>query len=192
MQDTVCGVRFEGDWEELANWSETVTTALEQTASEDEELEDWEEWRPRESESMEEDHREKTVEKACMDEENVKPHDADPSDDVGEAVAEASDAVDEVTKGRIRGATSRIAVSIHRAGRSIYTATKAGFRRFEAAVYHHIMTRTNPHYFDSDLVSASVESKGSLLDDDKIYKLTVNLNDRERIKEFQDHIKALN
>lgn len=193
MKETVCGVRFEGDWEELANWSKTVTKALERTAADTDDVEAWEQWRPRAAESMDKDHREKTVEQACMNEEQVKPHDADPSDDVEEAVAEVSDAVDEVTKGRIRQASNRIAVSLHRAGRSVHTATKAGFRRFEAAVYHHIMTRTNPHYFDSDLVSASVATKGSLFGDrDQTYELTVNINDRERIEEFREHVQALN
>lgn len=192
MQETVCGVRFEGEWEELANKGKAVTKALEEAAPDRDDIEEWEQWRPRASESMDEDHREKTVEHNTMGEDQVKPHDTDPTEDAGEAVEEVSGAVAEMSKGRVRRASGRLAASIHRAGRSIHTATKAGFQRFEAAVYHHIMTRTNPHYFDSDLVSASVSAKGAPFGEKDTYELTVNINDQERVDKFRDTIRALN
>ncbi len=74
MEKTVSGLKIEGDWEDVVETSEKVSDALRESVPE-EKIKDWEYWRPKNDEDMENDVKDKTVEIACIDESEIENSD---------------------------------------------------------------------------------------------------------------------
>lgn len=191
VQKTVGGYRFEGGWNEVVDRGREVTSVLRETDAENADLEEWEEWRPREDESMDDEVREKTVEKACMEENSVEREGRTVRDQSEEAVQALGEAAQEASKGRARRALDRVGTFAWRAGLLADTLARKALRRMERVVYSDVVTRTNPYYFDSGMVSASIERKtGILRGDDGEYRLVVRVNDGDVHRQFENRFDA--
>lgn len=179
VQETVSGFRIEGRWEDIVNTGEAVTDVMKEGSADRDKLADWEEWRPREEERLEKEVREKTVEKACVNQNSVESQGKTAVETAGEAVGDMGRAVEQATKGRKEKAVKKSRKAVKEAVLSVETAIRKSVRSFEAVVYRHIVTRTNPHYFDSELISASVNRKlrlpGQTAND--TYKMDIYISD---------------
>lgn len=191
VQKTVGGYRFEGGWEEVVDRGREVTSTLKETDADQSELEEWEEWRPRRGESLEDEVREKTVEKACMPENQAEREGETVRAQSEQAVQELGAAAQEASRGRARRAFDRVGAFARRTLLLADTLTRKGLRRVERVVYSDVVTRANPYYFDSGMVSASIERKtGILRGSDGGYRLVVRVNDGDVFKQFENRFDA--
>lgn len=187
MQETVSGIRVTGDWDDVAETGEEVTDALKDAAVDEEQVADWEQWRPRRSEAVEE-VREKTVEQAVVKENAVESNSGSVRDTANDAAEAMSDAVREASAGRPQDAAARGARAARSALYVLDTVARKLFRRFEQAVYRHIIVRTNPFYFDGEMVSARFQRRNGLnpVAEQEEFELSVDINDdevKERVSE---------
>jgi hypothetical protein len=189
MEKTVSGVKFEGKWEEIVNRGEEVTEVLEEETESDD-VEEWDDWRPREDEDLAKDHREKTVAKASMEPNRVEKEGRTATDKAGEAVGDAGKAVKGASKGDVPEASHKSRRAATRAFLSIETGIRKTVRKVEHVIYTHVISRTNPHYFDSELVSASLKQKGKMPGkdngDEPEYVMSVTVNDDEVSEKLQE------
>ncbi len=197
MQETVSGVRVRGKWDEVVNKGEEVTRILEESDdTKSDHLDGWEDWRPRASEDLEDEHREKTVEKAVTAEGPAEKEGKSASEQAGEAVEDVEEAVGEAVEGDIDSASRKTRRAAFEALLSIDVAARKLLRRFEAFVYHHFASRTSPHYFDSELISASLSKKTGVTgrfrrsDTEDEFEMTVAINDDAVKEEFKEKMKA--
>lgn len=194
MQETVSGVKVRGKWEEVVNRGKDVTEALEATEqAESHHLEEWEDWRPRTSEDLDDDHREKTVEKAVADKSPVEKEGKTAVEQAGQAVDDAGEAVEKAVKGEVDTASRKTRQAFFDALLSIDAAARKALRRFESFIYHHVIARANPHYFDSELVSASLTRKRGVTerfnDEEDEFEMTVSINDDHAKERFKEKMK---
>lgn len=192
MEETVSGVRSEGKWKDVVRDGERVTDALRSTIDE-EEAEDWEEWRPREEEELKDHVRERTVEKATVSRNEVEKGGKTAVDQAEKAVEDVGRAVADIGHGEVDKAAEDGSRALRELWRSIDTAVRKAFRGIEAFVYHHIMSRTNPQYFHSELVSASLDEKSRVKNsrrdpEEREYVMAISIND-DRVKRFKEEIR---
>lgn len=182
VQKTVSGFRIEGRWEDIVNTGEEVSKAMKDADVDDENVEKWEEWRPREEERFDRELREKTAKTACVSKNPVEEEGKTAVEEAGEAVGDVGRAVEAATKGEREKASEKSREAAIEFALSIDTVCRKALRRFELVVYKHIATRTNPHYFDNEAVFAYVK-KGNMLRlgvltaDEEQYQLSVEIED---------------
>ncbi len=196
MRETVFGFTVEGRWEDVVATSEELTETIKEEAGNDESVKDWDEWRPRQEESHT-DVREKTVEKACVDENPVEEADQSAVETAGEAVGDMGRAVEEATKGNTDKASKKSQEAAVEAALSVDTVVRKALRRFETFIYRNVVTRTNPYYFDSETVSASLQKKQSLNvtrirneDTERQYAMDVEIHDSDTLDKCRERIVA--
>jgi hypothetical protein len=179
MEESVAGFREEGTWSDVVEHGERVTRALRDVLDEEgldldeSALKEWDEWRPKHDERLDEDVNEKTAEQASVEEGAGEQAGVDPDEDLQEAgdkLAESYDNLDEPDE-----AVEKAADSVGYVARAADSAGRKALRRVEGAVYKNVMTRIAPYYFDNVLVSANVQRVGRGTDPD--YVLEVNIND---------------
>lgn len=191
VQKTVGGYQFEGEWEDVVDRGREVTSTLKETDADRAELEEWEEWRPRRDEALDDEVRERTVEKACMPENRVEQEGKTVRDQSEQTVQDLGAAAQEVSEGRVRRAVHRASTFCQNAAMLLDTVARKTLRRVERVVYSDVVTRTNPYYFDSGMVSASIERKtGVLRGADGEYRLVVRVNDGDVFKQFENRFDA--
>jgi len=71
VEITNSGLRFEGDWEEICDFSEELEEVMEKYLESQEEIDDFEDWRPHPKDS-DGDMKEKTAEEAAIKEKNIE------------------------------------------------------------------------------------------------------------------------
>lgn len=179
MEESVAGFREEGTWSDIVEHGERVTRALRDVLDKEDfdlngsALAEWDEWRPKHDERLDEDVNEKTAEQASVEEGAGEQAGVDPDEDLQEAgdkLAESYDNLDEPDE-----AVGKAADSVGYVARAADSAGRKALRRVEGAVYKNVMTRIAPYYFDNVLVSANVQRVGRGTDPD--YVLEVNIND---------------
>ncbi|MFP3871551.1 MAG: DUF5828 family protein [Candidatus Aenigmatarchaeota archaeon] len=184
IEVTNSGVQFKGGWKEVCHFARSVEDAMEKGRPDEESLQDYEDWRPREEEDIEE-LSEKTAKKACIKKKKVEK--------------EYNGAKEELDRAgrRIKNSVSKnSAENFKKASKSLERVFEAGsiktIRILEKMIYSQIMLRFNPCYFDTDFFSVNLEESGE--GKKKDYRFSVNISDdrlRERVKE-ELHKKANN
>lgn len=176
MEESVAGFKERGSWVDVVEHGERITRALkqvgEQTAVPDDPLEEWDEWRPKVEERLDEDVSEKTAEKATVSEGEGERAGKAPDEDVqtaGEKLSESYDNLDDPDR-----AVEDAKESIGHLKRAVDSASRKAIRRVEGAVYKTVMTQVSPYYFDNELVSANVQRAGQ---DDYVFEVNVNDDD---------------
>jgi len=192
------GYSFKGTWEEIVRKGEEIITAFEDSDVKQDTISEWDSWRPRSGE-QETEMREKTVEKAKVDE----------GDDAGEDVAETAEKLDEArektAEGEIGEAAESATEASKSAGKAVENASRDMMRSFEDKVYRRI-TKRNPLYFDSENFNATLEEISSVGDkvkkvkhklvngeeedeEDKEYKMTIKPNSEEVEEALDDEFE---
>lgn len=92
---------------------------------------------------------------------------------------EDEDFDDEVTEKTVKKA------SVNPVGEGFRKKSRQVFRGFEEAVYRKIVSKTNPLYFDNELVSANIEKKSSISSSEYIFEVKVHPRSlRENVRKY--------
>ncbi len=179
LEETNSGVKKKGDWEEISEFAREVEKAVEDTDLEDDEVEEYNDWRPREDED-EKDIRDRTAEKATIKvpRENVSV--INEAEEAGKKIAEAGGKAKklESPKDDISDGFKQFWTGM------IYKSAEL-MQNFEKAIYRRFMLRFNPYYYDTANLSVDMRSdrKGD-------YQMDVSVSEdeaRENLKErFKD------
>ena len=135
-------------------------------------MEEWDEWRPKVEERLDEDVSEKTAEQAAVAEGEGERAGKEPNEDVqaaGEKLTESYESLDEPDQ-----AVEKAGESIDYIKRAADSAGRRAIRAVEGTVYKTVMTQVSPYYFDNELVSANVRRAGR---DDYVFEVNVNDDD---------------
>jgi hypothetical protein len=177
MEESVSGFKRRGNWVDIVEHGERIKQALEEIADEvsvdGAALEEFEEWRPKSHERLDEDVSEKTADQASVEEGKGEKEGKDPDEDLqtaGEKLAESYDNLDEPDE-----AVDKWGESIDYVARAADSAGRKAIRKVEDTVYQNVMTQMSPYYFDNELISANIQrvSRG----DKPEYVFEVNVND---------------
>jgi hypothetical protein len=176
-EESVSGFKCRGGWVDVVEHGERITHALEQLAEDhdidDEALTEFDDWRPKSHERLDEDVNEKTAQQAHLEEGKGEQAGKEPDEDLqtaGEKLAESYDSLDDPDE-----AVGKWGESIDYVARAADSAGRKAIRAVEDTVYQNVMTRVSPYYFDNELISANIQRISG--DDRPEYVFEVNIND---------------
>jgi hypothetical protein len=172
MEESVTGFTDEGSWGDVVELGERITRALKDCDVEGDSFEEWDEWRPKNHERLDEDVNEKTAQQASVNESESEKAGKQPDDDIktaGEKLTESYEKLDESTDEAVDSWNE----SIDYVTRAADSAGRKAIRAVEDAVYRNVMTQLAPYYFDTHIISANLQR----IDDDPTYRFEVNIND---------------
>lgn len=174
-KESVSGFKLEGSWQDVVIHGEKIACALRDISRTEEEFDDefndYNDWRPKDDEDMEEIS-EKTSKKASIDENEVEQKSDSPKEEVqkaGEQITEGTKELDKPDE-----AVEEFSVSLIYLVRAITIFARKSVRHSEEAVFKNLMTVLSPYYFDNELVSANIQKKS-----EDVYILEINVNDDE-------------
>lgn len=199
MEERLSGFRVEGPWAEIVAHGERMAWALRQLGStahprmnhEDyrDALREWEDWRPRATDSIDDDVRSRTAEQASVANGSGERRGRDPGEDLEEAGQTLVDPEDpEPAEATI---LERVTEAGRLATRAIDTSMRGLARRIEEAIYEHLMTKMAPCYFDNRMLSANLEKRTAGGDE---YTFEININNdelKEKVSETLDTAPAI-
>jgi hypothetical protein len=176
MEESVSGFKTRGEWMAVVEHGERITSALRELAAEGVDLDEaalaeFDEWRPKSHEWLDEDVNEKTAKQASVEEGEGEKEGKGPDEDLqtaGEKLAESYETLDEPDE-----AVGKWGESIDYVARAADSAGRKAIRTVENAVYRNVMTQIAPYYFDNDLVSANLQQVRG----ESEYVFEVNVND---------------
>ncbi|MFB6190919.1 MAG: DUF5828 family protein [Candidatus Nanohaloarchaea archaeon] len=156
VEETNSGVKKKGGWKEVAEFGEEVEEAMEQSEIDEESVEKFRDWRPKQGEA-ENDMKKKTVDKAVVEEKEVEEMD----DGVREGLKEASGKVAEAGKKARNGerAESEMVDASEDVAAPLVSGIVKLFRRFESMVYSRFSLRDDRYYLDTEDFSVDMKSK---------------------------------
>jgi hypothetical protein len=197
VEESVSGFKIRGSWGDVVEHGERITRALgDVSVPEDQEyadeFEEWDEWRPKSHETIEDDVSEKTAEQASVGEGEGEKAGKEPEEDVitaGEKLTESYEKLEDDDTG---GAVDKWGESIGYVARAADSAGRKAIRSVEDTVYRRVMTQLAPYYFDNELISANLQQTAS---EDGVFVFEVNVNDDdykdrvgERLYEYEDTV----
>ncbi|WP_247005382.1 DUF5828 family protein [Halorientalis litorea] len=180
MEESVSGFKQRGRWVDVVEHGERLTRALKDAADDADvavdsaDIAEFDDWRPKTDERLDEDVNEKTAEKASVAEGEGEKAGADVDEDLqtaGEKLSESYEKLDEDPD----EAVDKWGESLDYVARAADSAGRKALRAVEGAVYKNVMTQIAPYYFDNALVSANLRRVGS--DEAPEYVFEVNVND---------------
>lgn len=197
MDISVSGFREEGDWKDIVDHGKRITHLLEDhDGTSEDELEDWNEWRPKPDETLDKEVTEKTAESVSVGKGEGEKKGKKPTDDIkkaSEKTAKSTANIKDAGKKAPRD-PSDAADQMNEAGdklqdgagyfaRAIDSISRKMLRKLETVVYSRIMTYLSPYYFDNSLISANIQQKRNLLDNsEEEFVFEININD-DAVKE---------
>ena len=198
MEESVSGFKQRGSWVETVEHGERIAVALEELAADegidvDEEgLAEFEEWRPKSHERLDEDVSEKTADQASVEEGKGEQEGKDPDEDLqtaGEKLAESYENLDDPDE-----AVDKWGESIDYVARAADSAGRKAIRKVEDTVYRNVMTQMSPYYFDNDLISANIQRVGSKEAPEYVFEVNVNDDDLKirvsnRLSDYDEEVE---
>lgn len=186
IKQSVSGFKVSGEWGDVVILGEMITSALQELDATGEDFDEWEEWRPKLDDRLDDDINERTCEQASIDKNNLEKQDQMPTDELQSAGEELEEAYEGISEKDEKQAVNRLKDAITRTTFAIATASRQTLRRVEETVYAHVMTQIAPYYFDNELVSASITEKTTLRRKETTFILEVNINDDMLKQEVSD------
>ncbi|MFB6268245.1 MAG: DUF5828 family protein [Halodesulfurarchaeum sp.] len=187
MEESISGFKRRGDWGDVVEHGERVTTALREAGAPEEypeAFEEWVEWRPKAHERMESDVSEKTAEQASVDEGEGEEKGKAPDEDLQSAGERLAESYERVEDNDAEGAVEKWQDSLDYVARAADTAGRKAIRKVEDTVYQKVMTQLSPYYFDNELVSANLKRVRSQDE----FVLEVNVNDEDLKEAVREHL----
>ncbi|MFC7132282.1 MULTISPECIES: DUF5828 family protein [Salinibaculum] len=181
FEESVSGFKIRGDWVDAVEHGERIVRALKDVGTEEgvavdgDALAEFDEWRPKSHERLDEDVSEKTAEQASVEEGKGEREGKNPDEDLqtaGEKLAESYEKLDDPDE-----AVDKWGESLDYVARAADSAGRKALRTVENAVYENVMTQIAPYYFDNDLVSANLQRVGRGEGPDYIFEVDVNDDD---------------
>jgi hypothetical protein len=201
MEESISGFKLRGEWAAVVEHGERITRALreaglgggdpgedevvapEKTPELDVDVEpfeeafaEWEEWRPKTHERLDEDVSEKTADQASVGEGAGEQAGESPEDDVQTAGEKLAESYDSLEEGDDEAAIEHWQDSVAHVARAADSAGRKALRKLESSVYERVMTQLAPYYFDNALVSANIQRTPG---EDDEFVFEVNVNDDE-------------
>ena len=198
MEESISGFKIRGTWGDIVEHGERISRALRdvQVHRGDEyarAFEEWDEWRPKSHERIEEDVSEKTAEQASVAEGKGEQAGKNPDEDIKTAGEKLSESYEKLDADDAEGAVGKWGESIDYVARAADSAGRKALRKVEDTVYQRVMTQLAPYYFDNPLISANLQQ--STNGDEEEFIFEVNVNDdglkeevSERLAEYEDTI----
>ncbi|MUV58037.1 hypothetical protein SAMN04487947_0040 [Halogeometricum rufum] len=194
MEESVSGFKTRGSWGDVVEHGERITRALREAGVDSDAFEEWDEWRPKAHERLNEDVNEKTAAQASVGEGQGEKAGKDPNEDLQTAGEKLSESYQKVDEGDSDGAVERWSESIGYVARAADSAGRKALRKVEDTVYRKVMTQLAPYYFDNELISANIQ-KSTRGEGDVTFIFEVNVNDDElkshvssRLGEYDDEV----
>jgi hypothetical protein len=179
IEESVSGIKCQGSWVDVVEHGERMTRAIEELAEDHDideaALEEFDEWRPKTHERLDEDVSEKTAEQASLGEGEGEKKGKDPDEDLqtaGEKLAESYEKLDEPDE-----AVDKWGESIDYVARAADSASRKAIRKVEDTVYQNVMTQMSPYYFDNELISANLQRVGRGNGGEYVFEVNVNDDD---------------
>jgi hypothetical protein len=182
MEESVSGFKQRGRWVDVVEHGERIIRALRDIDAEedevdidDEALAEFDDWRPKSDERLDEDVNEKTAEQASVDEGEGEKAGKDPDEDLqkaGEKLTESYENLDEPDE-----AVDKWGESLDYVARAADSASRKAIRKVEGAVYKNVMTQIAPYYFDNEIASANLKRAGRGEDPEYVFEVNVNDDD---------------
>jgi hypothetical protein len=177
VEESVSGFKIEGGWVTIVEHGERITQALKELAADHDvdeaALEEFDAWRPKSHERLDEDVNEKTAEQASVAEGEGEKAGKDPDEDLqtaGEKLSESYENLDEPDE-----AVDKWGETIDYVARAADSAGRKAIRKVEDTVYRNVMTKIAPYYFDNGLISANLQRVAN--GDEPRYVFEINVND---------------
>jgi len=181
MEESVSGFKRRGNWVNVVEHGECITRAFRDMATDgdidfdEDALDEFDDWRPKSHERLDEDVNEKTAKQARVEEGKGEKKGKDPDEDLqtaGEKLAESYENLDEPDE-----AVGKWGESIDYVARAADSAGRKAVRKVEDAVYRNVMTQMSPYYFDNGLISANLQRVGRGEKPEYIFEVNVNDDD---------------
>ncbi|AQL42810.1 hypothetical protein BV210_08840 [Halorientalis sp. IM1011] len=183
MEESVSGFKQRGRWVDVVEHGERITRALTDLAEDpdvdavdEDALADFDDWRPKTDERLDDHVNEKTAEQASVDEGEGEKAGQDPDEDLqkaGEKLSESYEKLDDDPD----EAVDKWGESIDYVARAADSAGRKALRAVEGAVYKKVMTQIAPYYFDNELVSANLQRVGRGEAPEYVFEVNVNDDD---------------
>ena len=178
MEESISGFKQRGDWGDIVEHGERIALALRETGADGDAYHEFDDWRPKSHERIDEDVSEKTADQASIDEGEGERAGQTPSDDLQTAGEKLTESYEKVEEDDAESAVERWGESIDHVARAADSAGRRALRKVEDTVYRKVMTQLAPYYFDNELVSANVQKVGRGENGDE-FVFEVNVNDDE-------------
>ena len=185
MEESISGFKQRGDWGDIVEHGERITLALREAGVDGDAFHEFDNWRPKTHERIDEDVSEKTAEQASVSEGNGEKAGQSPGDDLQTAGEKLTESYEKVENDDTDEAIERWGESIDHVARAADSAGRKAIRKVEDTVYRKVMTQVAPYYFDNELVSANVTEVGH--GDDEEFEFEVNVNDDE----LKDEVRSI-
>lgn len=173
MERTLTGFKQTGSWHDIVEHGERITAALVELDVTNEEFEEWNTWRPKANDRLDDDISTKTAEKASINKGKGEQQDKAPNEDLKKAGKKLSDSG---ASSSSKEAASDIHDSVSYAIRAADTAGRKALRAVENSVYKHLMTKMSPYYFDNEIISANATRTTELGSKNPEFVLEININ----------------
>lgn len=171
VDESVSGFKIRGDWATIVEHGERITQALREAGVEGTALAEWEHWRPKPTDRIDEEMSAKTADEASVGEGAGERADIAADEDIQTAGDKLADSYENAVDENISSGLTDVRDSIGLATRAVDTAGRQALRTVEESVYENVMTQISPYYFDNELVSANLRR------DDGAFVFEVNIND---------------
>jgi len=193
MEESISGFKCRGSWGDVVEHGERITAALRDASATGEAFEEWDEWRPKAHERIDEDVKEKTAEQAHVAEGEGEKAGETLDDDLKKAGEKLSESYEKLEENDADEAVDAWQDSLGYVARAADSAGRKMLRTVEDTVYQRVMTQVAPYYFDNELVSANLQQTSRIEDNEQGFVFEVNVNDddvkeqvSERLAEYED------
>lgn len=173
MEETLSGFRQRGTWAEVVEHGERVVQALREAGADEAAVEEFDEWRPKPHDRIDEEVSEKTADQASISEGEGERAGQAAEDDLQTAGERLSESYQKLEEADTEGAVDRWQDSLSHVARAADTAGRKALRTVEKGVYRTVMTQLAPYYFDNELVSANLQRVRS----QEEFEFEINISD---------------
>jgi len=198
MEESISGFKIRGTWGDVVEHGERISRALRDVDVNEggqhaDAFAEWDEWRPKTHERIEEDVSEKTAEQASVEEGKGEQAGKEPDEDIKTAGEKLSESYEKLEEDDTEGAVGKWGESIDYVARAADSAGRKALRKVEDTVYQRVMTQLAPYYFDNQLISANLQQSTNGDEEEFIFEVNVNDDDlkedvSERLAEYEDTI----
>ena len=179
MEESVSGFKTRGGWVDTVEHGERIARALKDLSDDEsvpeEPLDEFDEWRPKSHERLDEDVNEKTADQASVEEGKGEKAGKDPDEDLQTAGEKLTESYESLEDEDTDEAVDKWGESLDYVARAADSAGRKAVRKVEDAVYRNVMTQIAPYYFDNELISANLQRVNG--DDRPEYIFEINVND---------------
>jgi hypothetical protein len=179
VEESVSGFKTRGGWVDTVEHGERIVRALKDLSDDEsvpeEPLDEFDEWRPKSHERLDEDVNEKTADQASVEEGKGEKAGKDPDEDLQTAGEKLTKSYQSLEDEDTDEAVDKWGESLDYVARAADSAGRKAVRKVEDAVYRNVMTQIAPYYFDNELISANLQRVNA--DDRPEYVFEINVND---------------